>query len=193
MSVDMASFTAPRSDQMNYDDLIGGPRTITITGVRANEGSKEQPVSIAYAGDEGKPYKPCLSMRRVLVHLWGADAKNYIGRSLTLYGDPKVQWGGMEVGGIRISHASHIEAPQTMALTATRARRAAFTVQPLRVVDVPALVAQFEAAQDQAAVDAAETARAAVWKALGKSDQRTLKAASDAAKTRITTATEPAK
>jgi hypothetical protein len=34
----------PKSDQLNADDLIGGPRTITITGVKA--GTPEQPVTI---------------------------------------------------------------------------------------------------------------------------------------------------
>ena len=192
MSVNMAAFTAPKSDQLNSDDLIGGPRTVTVTGVRANEGSAEQPISISFEGDNGKPFKPCKSMRRVMVHVWGADAKNYTGRSMTLYCDPDVQFGGLKVGGIRISHMSHIEAPQTMALTATRARRAAFTVQPLRVIDAAAIVAQFEAAQDQAAFDAAEAARLAAWKALNKETKLALKAASDAAKSRITTVTEPA-
>lgn len=192
MSVNMAAFTAPKSDQLNSDDLIGGPRTVTVTGVRANEGSAEQPISISFEGDNGKPFKPCKSMRRVMVHVWGADAKNYTGRSMTLYCDPDVQFGGLKVGGIRISHMSHIDAPQTMALTATRARRAAFTVQPLRVIDVAAIVAQFEAAHDHAAFDAAEADRLAAWKALNKETKLALKAASDAAKSRITTATEPA-
>jgi hypothetical protein len=121
----------PKSDQLNADDLICGPKTITITSVKIAMG--EQPVSIHYEGDDGKPYKPGKSMRRVLVQLWGNDSANYTGRSLTLYRDESVQFGGVMVGGIRISHASHIERPVTMALTTTRARRAPFTVQPLVV------------------------------------------------------------
>lgn len=129
--VDMANFIAPKSDQLNADDLIAGPITVTITGVSANESSPEQPISIAFKGDEGKPYKPCKSMRRVMVHVWGADASKYVGRSMTLYRDPKVQFGGMQVGGIRISHMTHIDEKKTMALTATRASRKPFTVHPL--------------------------------------------------------------
>lgn len=186
MSVDMSQFTAPRSDQANYDDFIGGPRTVTITGVRANEGSKEQPISISYEGDNGKPYKPCLSMRRVMVKVWGADAKNYIGRSMTLYGDPEVIFGGLKVGGIRISHMSHIDKPQTMALTASKAKRAPFTVQPLAaLMDAATLIEAYEKATTTTAWEAIEADRAAAWRKIPTDDKPRVKAASDAAKARI--------
>lgn len=71
-------------------------------------------------------------MRRVMVAAWGPDASQYVGRSMTLYRDPKVQFGGMQVGGIRISHMTHIERDMTMALTATRAKRAPYTVKVLQ-------------------------------------------------------------
>lgn len=126
---DMKSAIVPRSDQLNNDDLLSGPITVTITDVAIKPG--EQPVSIFYEGDNGKPYKPCKSMCRVLVSAWGADASKYKGRSMTLYSDPKVTWAGMAVGGIRISHMSDIESSMTMALTVTRANKKPFTVKPL--------------------------------------------------------------
>jgi len=129
--IDLASTVAPKSDQLNADDLIAGPRTVTVTGVRACPDSAEQPIDISFDGDNGKPYKPCKSMRRVLIAVWGNDGAAYAGRSMTLYCDPDVTFGGMKVGGIRISHMSHIDKPQTMALTATRAKRKPFTVRPL--------------------------------------------------------------
>lgn len=129
---DMRQVIIPKSDQLNADDLLAGPITIKITAVTVR-GGQEQPVSISYEGDEGKPYKSCKSMNRVLVTAWGPDSSKYIGRSLTLYCDPKVKWGGMEVGGIRISHMSHIEKPLTLALTVTRANKKPYTVQPLAV------------------------------------------------------------
>ena len=190
-AVNMADFVAPKSDQTNADDLIAGPRTIVITAVRANEGSPEQPVSISYEGDNGKPFKPCKSMRRVMVHVWGADARNYIGRSMTLYCDPNVMFGGMKTGGIRISHMSHMDRAQTMALTATRAKKAPFTVQPLVIpaaFNVVKMVADYEAAKDAAAVDELEALRATHWRAMSKDDKERLKAASDAAKLRTTVA-----
>lgn len=128
---DLSSTIIPKSDQMNSDDLISGPRTIKITKVSADTGSAEQPILIHYDGDGGKPYKPCKSMRRVMVAIWGSDGSAYPGRSMTLYRDPSVRWGGLEVGGIRISHMSDMDAPVTLALTATKQSRKPYTVKPL--------------------------------------------------------------
>lgn len=130
---DLSSTIVPRSDQQNSDDFISGPRTIRITRVSADTGSKEQPILIYFEGDDGKPYKPCKSMRRVLVQIWGADGAQYPGRSMTLYRDPTVTWGGMQVGGIRISHMSDIDSQVTMALTATKSSRKPYIVKPLVV------------------------------------------------------------
>ncbi|USA40254.1 hypothetical protein NCF86_03610 [Pelagerythrobacter marinus] len=133
--VDMSQTIVPKSDQLNADDLIGGPRTITITRVTGNEGNAEQPVNVFFEGDNNKPYRPCKSMRRVMVKIWGADASQYVGKSMTLFRDPKVKWGGMEVGGIRISHMTGIDKPEQMALTETRSKRSPYTVRPLKVED----------------------------------------------------------
>ena len=129
---DMNAVIEPKSDQLNADSLIGGPITITITKVAIRPGT-EQPVSIFFEGDNGKPYKCCKSMARVMVQCWGADANEYVGRTMTLYRDPAVLWGGMAVGGIRISHMTHIDATMTMALTATKGSKKLFTVKPLAV------------------------------------------------------------
>ena len=164
---DMADTIIPKSDQLSSDSLLAGPLTIKITGVSIVLG--EQPATIAYAGDGGRPFRPGLSMRRVLVHLWGPDAKLYVGRSLTLYSDPSVVFGGMAVGGIRISHASHIAEPVTMLLTSTKGKRKPFTVRPLVVEDAAtawadATVASISAAADHAALRVI-TGKAAVVKA----------------------------
>lgn len=129
---DMTMTVVPKSDQINADDLIGGPRTITITRVQIGD-SAEQPVSVFFEGDGGKPYRPCKQMRRVMIYCWGSDAKVYAGRRMTLYRDPTVKYGGFEVGGIRISHMSDIERETVMALTVTKAQRRPFTVKPLAV------------------------------------------------------------
>lgn len=127
---DMLKTIAPKSDQLNFDDFAAGQsKTIKVTKVSGITG--EQPIAIGYEGDNGKPYMPCKSMRRVLVNCWGPDGHQYVGRSMTLYGDPKVKFGGLEVGGIRISHLSHIKDTVTLALTATKASRKPFTVKPL--------------------------------------------------------------
>ncbi|HEX7961617.1 MAG TPA: hypothetical protein VF493_16980 [Terriglobales bacterium] len=131
---DMSKVIIPKSDQLNADDLIAGPITIKISGVDIR-GGQEQPVSIRFEGGNGKPYKACKSMCRIMVAAWGADASKYVGRSMTLYRDAKVKWAGLEVGGIRISHMSDIGDDMTMALTVTRQNRKPFTVKPLKKLD----------------------------------------------------------
>ncbi|WP_420140174.1 hypothetical protein [Sphingomonas sp.] len=146
---DMTSVIVPKSDQWNADDFIAGPRTFTIAEVHIR-GGQEQPVSIALEGTD-KFFRPCKSMSRVLVAIWGADARQYIGRSLTLYRDPTVKWGGMEVGGIRISHMSDMEKPHTMALTATKGSRKPYTVRPLTTMQADTLtIEQARADMDEA-------------------------------------------
>lgn len=127
---DMSAVIVAKSDQVNADDFLAGPMTFTIEAVAISPGT-EQPVSIKLA-NEHRVFRPCKSMSRVLVAAWGPDASAYAGRSLTLYRDPKIKWGGMEVGGIRISHMSDIEREMVMALTATKGKRTPYTVKPLQ-------------------------------------------------------------
>ncbi|WP_285189896.1 hypothetical protein [Rhodococcus sp. MEB041] len=135
--MDISEAAAPKSDQINADDLMSGPRVVTITEVR--KGSSEQPVEIVTAEfGPGRPYRPGKSMIRVLINGWGADSGVYNGRRLTIYRDPQIVFGGQNVGGIRISHMSHIEKRMTLALTVTRGRRAPFIVEPMP--DAPPLI-----------------------------------------------------
>ena len=139
--MDMTPTIIPKSDQINSDDLIAGPRTITVTRVTANESTPEQPVNVFFDGDNGKPFRPCKSMRRVMVSVWGADAAQYAGRAMTIYRDPEVMWGGMKVGGIRISHMSHIDRDQVLVLTASKSNRKPCTIKPLKQAAAPAKAA----------------------------------------------------
>lgn len=130
--MDMTDTIVPRSDQLNAEDLLSGPRTVTITEVRKGA-SAEQPVDVVL--DEfgpARPFKPSKTVRRILVGAWGPDASTYAGRRMTIYRDPAVRFGGQDVGGIRISHLSHIDKPLTLALTVTRGKRAPYVVQPLK-------------------------------------------------------------
>jgi hypothetical protein len=137
--IDLGATIAPKSDQLNADDLIVGPRTILVTAVkaRASTGQGDQPVAVHFEGDGGKPYLPCKSMRRVLVHVWGRDGGAYVGRSITLFRDDSVVFGGAAVGGIRISHMSELARPVTLSLTASKASRKPYVVQPLVVATAP--------------------------------------------------------
>lgn len=157
--IDLRQTIAPKSDQLNADDLIAGPMTIRVTRVSLCA-EPDQPIAISFEGDNGKPYKPCKSMRRLLVSVWGPDGSAYAGRSMTLYRDEKVKFGGAEVGGIRISHMSDIDKPVTVALTVTKSVRRPFQVKPLRdeppavTVAIDDVLAEIAAAADQSQLDA---------------------------------------
>lgn len=127
---DLSQTIEPKSDQLNADDLIAGDRIVTITRVTGQSG--DQPISVFFDGDNGKPYKPCKSMRRVLVMVWGKDGNAYAGRSMTLYNDPEVKFGGIAVGGIRISHMSHIDSDVKLMLTTTRGKKSPYHVRMLQ-------------------------------------------------------------
>jgi len=119
----------PKSDQLNADDLMAGPVTVTIGDVK--KGSTEQPVDVVLVEFPGRAYRPSKSMRRVMVMAWGAEASAYSGHKLTLFRNPDIRFGAEKVGGIEIAAMSHIDKPLTVALTATRGKRKNFTVQPL--------------------------------------------------------------
>lgn len=128
--MDLTQSIVPKSDQLNADDLISSPRTFTVESVTA--GSTEQPFNIHLVENPGRPYRPSKSMRRVLVMAWGKESDAWPkGGRLTLYRDPEVKFGRDEVGGIKISHLSHIDRDMTMALTVTRGKRAPHVVHPL--------------------------------------------------------------
>jgi hypothetical protein len=159
---DLRSTIVPKSDQLNAEQLLTGPMTIKVTGVTVSNNA-EQPVAIAYEGDDGRPYKPCKTMRKVLILAWGHNGSEWAGKSITLYNDPAVKFGGQSVGGIRISHVSHIDKDFGVALTATKGKKTLHTIKALKVaapVNAKATAARYTAmiANDQAGVVARELA-----------------------------------
>ena len=132
--VDIAKAIEPRSDQQNYDDMLAGPRTVTVTEV---DRDKEQRVSIHLAEYPGRPFKPSKTNLRLIAQAWGTEAAAWTGRRMTLAGDPTVKFGGQQVGGIRVVALSHIDKPFTAALTATRGKRATYKVDALPDAPTP--------------------------------------------------------
>lgn len=135
---DLRDTIVPKSDQLNAEQLLAGPITITVTEVTvstaaAAAGSKEQPVSIHYQGDNGRPYKPCLTMRKVLILAWGPDGTQWAGKSMELFNDPSVTFGKEAVGGIRISRLSDIPKAIKVSLTATKGRKSLHDIGVLKV------------------------------------------------------------
>lgn len=162
---DLRGTIIPKSDQLNAEQLLAGDTTITVTDVRM--GSEDQPVILHYENDEGRPYKPCKTMRKLLIFAWGEDGRQWVGKSMTLYNDQAVRFGGMVVGGIRISHLSHIEREISLSLTATKGKKAQHTILPLEVLTVADVLKAIASATDRNGMNAA---KAMAMKLTGEKD-----------------------
>jgi hypothetical protein len=131
--MDISDTIAPKSDQLNAEDLLSGERTFTITEVRVLD-APEQPVHVYLAEfPPDRPWKPSKTSRRVMMLAWGQESAKYAGHRITLYRDPEIKFGGDKVGGIKIRAMSHLPGNKRMAvaLTVTRGKRAPYVVEPL--------------------------------------------------------------
>lgn len=126
--VDISQTIKAKSDQLNAGDLIGGPVTVAVKAVTSTRG--DQPVSIQLQEDY-QPYKPCLSMRRVLAKIWGLESDLWIGKRLTLFCDPTVVWAGKEEGGIRISHMEGMSKMVPVTVRKNKRSTTTYNVEPL--------------------------------------------------------------
>lgn len=142
--MDMTESIAPKSDQLNAEDLRTGPRTFTIENV--TKGSAEQPFNFHLAEIPGRPYRPSKSMRRIMVAAWGKDPLAYIGRKLTLYRNPEITFGKTKVGGIEISHMAGVENAKKIVLPVSKGRYQTFVIEPLTA---PAVNAEPTISPDQ--------------------------------------------
>lgn len=158
---DLRHTIVPKSDQLNAEQLIGGPQTVTVTDVHLSDGP-QQPVVVHWEGENGRPYKPCLTMRRLLIFAWGNDGREWVGRSMTLYCDPAVRFGGEKVGGIRISAMTDIPARIELALSEAKGKRAKVVAVPLELVPPTIAAAPTVAALKSAFRDA--------WRAAGEDE-----------------------
>jgi hypothetical protein len=129
--MNLSQATLARSDQLNADDLVGGPRTFTVKEVR--RGDADQPVAIVLEEfPPNRPFKPSKTVLRLLAYVWGEETDDWPERPrFTLYRDARVKWAGQEIGGIRVSHMSHIKQPVKLALAESKGKKSLHVVQPL--------------------------------------------------------------
>lgn len=162
----------PRSDQFNADDFAGSARTFTVAGVK--DGAAEQKYDIFLAG-ESRAWRPPLTMIRVLMKAWGDESEAWVGRQVTLYQDPSVKFGREVLGGIRISHLSHIgDKPLQVKVTTTRGKRETVTVQPLKDEPASTTVTPRDWRAEATAASGNKEALRALWtdaKAAGADDE----------------------
>lgn len=117
-----------KSDQLNAVDIMGVEPVITIRDVQVRNG--DQPVWVFYHGDNNRPWKPSKGMIRILAAGWGTESKNWIGKSVQIYCEPSVTYGGKEVGGVRIRAMSDIDKRGIKAtLTISRQKREPYPVK----------------------------------------------------------------
>ena len=129
--MNLSQATLARSDQLNADDLVGGPRTFTVAEVR--RGDADQPVAIVLEEfPANRPFKPSKTVLRILSYVWGEETDDWPERPrFTLYRNAKVKWAGQEIGGIRVSHMSHITEPVKIALAESKGKKSLHIIDPL--------------------------------------------------------------
>ena len=128
---DFGETLTAKSDQINADDLVGGPITVQITDAKRGD-SPEQPLVLRLSGDH-RPWKPCKTARRILAACVGStNTGALIGRWVRLYRDPDVTWAGKAVGGIRVDGMSGMDKPITIALALNKTAKAEHRIVPIR-------------------------------------------------------------
>lgn len=135
--MDITEALAPTSDQLDAVELVN-PRTFTIdTGSRLGNRDGKTVAEIRLVGFN-RVWRPSKGMLDVLARCWGTDGSKWAGRSVTLYNDPEVKFGNDKTGGVRISHLSHIDGPQSVPIRAPGrgGRKIFWPVKPLE--DAPA-------------------------------------------------------
>lgn len=123
MDVDIRAATKPKSDQLNYETFLNGPQTFTVSKV--TPGDRDHPVFIHMNECPATPYKPSKGMLKCIAQPdgWGDKSSQWVGKSITLYGDPTVIYGGVEVGGIKVAALSDINGDYETLISARRGVR----------------------------------------------------------------------
>lgn len=134
MSINIADYLEPNADQLSVDHLASGPRVVTIKSVKGYRDDKGKSRIELGLEEFDVPWRPCLTMARVLDKVWGGkDASTrYIGRKILLFNDESVMFGPQKTGGLRIRALSHIDKRTTAErLTVQKGRKSSYTVDPL--------------------------------------------------------------
>ena len=151
--MDMSKTIEADSTQINAVDLAI-PMVVTITGSSKGPDIK-QPVNLEVAEFPGRVYRPCKSMRRLIVEAWGMDTKTYVGRKIKLYNEKSVKFGTSATGGIRIKGLSHIDKAFTSPQMESQRKYVTYAVEKL--ADGPPALTQDAEAGFQQAITEAET------------------------------------
>ena len=119
-----------KSDQITAAELMGITINVKIAGLTVKN-SEKQKWTMRLEGND-KFFRPCLGMRRLIAEIWGGP-ENYAGGSMTLYRETDTRYGADEVGGVRISHMTGIEAQIEVTVPIRRGVFRTYLIRPLRV------------------------------------------------------------
>ena len=129
---DISHTLLAKSDQLNAADIMGAEKILTITSVDVKSG--DQPVTVHYDGESGRPWKPCLTVRRILSQIWTTDSGKWVGQSVAVHRDATVKWAGEPHGGIRPHAATGLDSTLIVKLKEERGGKPkAFEIKPLRM------------------------------------------------------------
>ena len=138
--MNIREFVKIKSDRLNFEDFIMGSQEFTISklGRKVDQGNVR--LLMIFEGRESTPYWVPKGMVKCLSNPegWGeSEFSEWIGRKVRLFGEPTVVYAGKELGGIRISHISHIAAPYSTKITERRGVRIDYVISPLEEVMYP--------------------------------------------------------
>lgn len=129
--MDITDALAPTSDQLDAVELVN-PRTFTIDTGSALGKREGKTVAEIRLCDFPRVWRPSKGMLDVLADCWGTDAKQWVGRRVTVYNDREVMFGRDKTGGVRISHLSHIDKARNVLIRASGAgKKQSWHVEPL--------------------------------------------------------------
>lgn len=143
---DVSGAIVIKSDQLNAEDFLGDiTMDIVITKVEFHPTAQQQRLWIHSEGLQ--PFKPCVTMIKALIDIWGKDSRPWIGRTLTLYRKNDVNFGKQKnIGGVRFSHLSNMPNPtHEMMLTVRRGLKELHTFYRWEPTDFTAIIQQYKA------------------------------------------------
>lgn len=132
-NISARDFIEIKTDQLNYEHFLGGSITFKVSRIGSKKDQGKKKLLIYMEGHEGTPFVPCMGMIKCLSSPdgWGEKLADWVGRSITLFGDSKVMFGAKEIGGVRVSHISHIAADYVTKITERRGVRIDYLIRKL--------------------------------------------------------------
>lgn len=94
------------SEVIRYVDIGDQEFTLEISAVKkgrvTGKGGKSSGKAMIHFKGAEKPLGAGTAILSVIAQLYGNDTTKWVGKRVTLFGDPSVKYGGEAVGGVRV-------------------------------------------------------------------------------------------